>query len=43
MVIKMTEKQFSLTGFDILVIIALANEGKHLILIEDNKYKVSDV
>ena len=40
----MTKKRFeySLTGFDILLILHLAKQGKHCILIEDNKFKVVD-
>ena len=40
----MTAKRFkySLTGFDILAILELAKQGKHCILVEDNKFKVVD-
>lgn len=41
----MTEKrlyEFSLTGLDILTILKFAKQGKHLILVGDNKFKVVD-
>ena len=41
----MTKKQlyqFSLTGFDILAIITLVNDGKHLVLTDNNQFKVVD-
>ena len=40
----MTEKQYeySLTGFDILAMLHLAKQGKHCILVGDNKFKVVD-
>ena len=34
--------KYSLTGLDILAIIELAKQGNHLILVEDNKFKVVD-
>lgn len=41
----MDEKQYkySLTGFEVLGVLALAKEGKHLILVDDNKFKVVDI
>lgn len=42
----MTEKrlyEFSLTGLDILTILELAKQGKHLILVGDNEFKVVDM
>lgn len=44
-IIGMTEKrlyEFSLTGLNILTILELAKQGKHLILVGDNKFKVVD-
>lgn len=40
----MTEKQYgySLNGFDVLMILELAKQGKHCILAGDNKFKVVD-
>lgn len=46
-VIDITENKrlynYSLTGFDILTILELAKQGKHCILVGDNKFKVVDV
>lgn len=41
----MTKKQYEyfLNGFDILVILKLTKQGKHCILVGDNKFKVVDV
>jgi len=38
----MTEKRFTLTGFDILTILRLAKQGKHCILVDDNKFRIVD-
>lgn len=41
---EMTKRlcKYSLTGFDILTILYLAKQGKKVVLVDDNKFKVVD-
>ena len=42
MVFMIEKYDYSLNGFDVLMILELAKQGKHCILAGDNKFKVVD-